>query len=123
VVVVSNNDGCAVSVSKEAKALGILTGVPIHTVKHLVKQHGILLFSLDFPFYIACSEAVLAYLEHYSPLMEAYSIDKVILDVRGIRLPNTTPTLHAYAQGIEQTVWAQTKIPVSIGVATSAMSH
>lgn len=119
VVVLSNNDGCAVSVSKEAKALGIRTGVPIHTVKQVVKHHGVLLFSPDFPFYIACSEAVLACLEQFSPFLEAYSIDEAFLDVRGIRLPKATPTLQAYARAIQHAVWEKTQIPVSVGVAAT----
>ncbi|WP_027389202.1 translesion error-prone DNA polymerase V subunit UmuC [Chrysiogenes arsenatis] len=113
VVVFSNNDGCVVARSKEAKALGIKMGVPAFQIKNEIERHGIVAFSSNYPLYADMSARMMAILETLAPRMEIYSIDEAFLDVSGIG--NVEP-LAEYGQRVRQTVSKWIGITVGIGI-------
>lgn len=76
VVVLSNNDGCVVARSREAKSLGIKMGVPVFQIKAEMQRHGILAFSSNYALYADLSSRVMRTLEEMAPRVEVYSIDK-----------------------------------------------
>ena len=76
VVVLSNNDGCAVARSNEAKTLGVAMGAPWFKLKDLAKQHGIIGLSSNYALYADMSNRVMSILRDYSPDQEVYSIDE-----------------------------------------------
>ena len=114
VVVLSNNDGCVVSRSTEAKQLGITTGQPLQKIRDLVRRHSIECFSSNYPLYGDLSRRVMSTLEHFSPHVEVYSIDEAFLPLHH-RPASYSPV--EFAQSIRQTVCQWTGIPVSIGLA------
>src|ERR1700760_1884659 len=81
VVVLSNNDGCVIALSNEAKALGITMGVPHFQVKQLCKQHGVVAFSSNYELYGDMSARVMETLRSLAPDVEVYSIDEAFLDL------------------------------------------
>jgi len=115
VVVLSNNDGCAVSISKEAKKLGIKVGTPIFQVKNLIKEHDIKILSSNYTLYAEMSSRVMSTLSKFSPDIEIYSIDESFLLLNGIN----EDEIDNYARKIRQTVYKYTGIPVSIGIAST----
>ena len=84
VVVLSNNDGCVIARSREAKALGIKMGVPYFQVRELVEKHRIVVFSSNYALYADISSRVMSTLEQLAPAVEVYSIDEAFLDLTGI---------------------------------------
>lgn len=76
ILVLSNNDGCVVARSKEAKKLGIKMGVPVFQIKDQIRQHNIQTFSSNYALYADLSSRVMRTLERFSPRVEVYSIDK-----------------------------------------------
>lgn len=114
VVVLSNNDGCVVSRSNEAKKLGIPMGAPIYKYKSLVEQHNIKLFSANFPLYGDLSNRVMQILLGASYDVQIYSIDEAFLDLTALH-----SDLTAYTTALRQKILKYTGIPVSIGIATS----
>ncbi len=84
VVVLSNNDGCVVSRSEEAKALGIRMGVPFFEVRHLVKTRGLVWLSSNYALYGDMSARMMALLGDHAPRQEIYSIDECFLDLTGM---------------------------------------
>ena len=113
VIVLSNNDGCAIARSNEAKALGIKMGDPLFKIRHLVQQHHVAVFSGNMALYDDFSQRVRWTLQEFSPLIEVYSIDEAFLDLRGLLIDD----YHAYAKTISQRCYRYTSIPVSVGVA------
>lgn len=111
VVVLSNNDGCVVARSREAKELGIGMGAPLFEVRHLVERHGVEVLSSNYELYADMSWRFQSVLEDFSPDIEHYSIDEVFLKVpcRG----DLTET----GRRIRETVRGLTGIAVSIGFA------
>lgn len=85
VVVLSNNDGCVVARSNEAKALGIKMGAPWHTLKRLAGDHGIIGLSSNYTLYGDMSRRVMNILGNMAPTIEVYSIDECFLDFSGIQ--------------------------------------
>lgn len=83
IVVLSNNDGCVVARSAEAKALGIKMGVPWFELKKLAAKHGIVAFSSNYALYADMSNRLMSILGGYSPIQEIYSIDECFLDLTG----------------------------------------
>jgi DNA polymerase V len=79
VVVLSNNDGCVVARSTEAKAIGIPMGVPLFKIKGLIEQHGIEVFSSNYALYGDMSARVMQTLAEFTPELEVYSIDEAFL--------------------------------------------
>lgn len=115
VVVLSNNDGCVVSRSAEAKALGVKMAVPWFKLEKFARQHGIVALSSNYALYADMSARVMSTLARYSPRQEIYSIDECFLD-----LDEFNPeSLANYAQTIRQTVRRNTGIPVCIGIAAT----
>ena len=84
VVVLSNNDGCAVARSAEVKALGVKMGEPWFKLKELAKQHGIIALSSNYTLYADLSSRIMTILRDYSPHAEVYSIDESFLDLDGL---------------------------------------
>ena len=112
VVVLSNNDGCAVARSAEVKALGIAMGTPWHQMQDLVKQHGIIGLSSNYTLYGDMSRRTMSVLAQFAPDQEVYSIDECFLDL--------TPQPHLDAtrvgQAIRQRVKQWTGLPVCVGI-------
>jgi DNA polymerase V len=113
VVVLSNNDGCAISRSNEAKAIGIAMGAPIFKCKELVQKHGVEIFSANFVLYGDMSNRVMAVLRQFTPNLEVYSIDEAFLSLDGFE----SRGLEDYGRKMRADVYRQTGLPVSIGVA------
>ena len=113
VIVLSNNDGCAVARSNEAKALGIKMGDPFFKIKNLVEKHGVTVFSGNMALYGDMSQRVRWVLEEFAPAVEVYSIDEAFLDLRGI----SNIDFDKYAKLISAQCWKMTSIPVSVGIA------
>ena len=84
VVVLSNNDGCVVARSAEAKALGIPMGIPLFKIEKEVRQHRIAVFSSNYELYADMSNRVMTILKEFAPGIEIYSIDECFLDLRGL---------------------------------------
>lgn len=84
VVVLSNNDGCVIARSKEAKRLGIKMGVPWFQLKETQFPERVIAFSSNYALYASMSNRVMAHLEELAPRVEQYSIDEMFLDIRGI---------------------------------------
>jgi DNA polymerase V len=113
VIVLSNNDGCAVSRSAEAKALGIKMGVPLFKIKDLVKTAGVVVRSSNYALYGDLSARVDEVLSQFSPRLENYSIDESFLDLSD--LPPAAD-LDALGKDIRATVLRWTGIPTCVGM-------
>lgn len=114
VIVLSNNDGCAVARSNEAKALGIQMGTPWFQLRDLARQHGILAYSSNYPLYADMSNRVMTILSRFSPLQEIYSIDECFLELTGMPLPHS-----AIGQAIQKLIRQWTGLPVCTGIAST----
>ncbi len=113
VIVMSNNDGCVVSRSPEAKALGIAMGVPVFEIKDVIKTHGVQMYSSNYALYGDMSRRVMETLRQCAPEMEVYSIDEAFLNLADLGERNLTD----YAKHVRATVKRCTGIPVSVGIA------
>jgi DNA polymerase V len=111
VVVLSNNDGCVIARSNEAKALGIRMGQPLFECRDLVARHRVHVFSSNFELYGDLSRRVMETLGAFTPDMEVYSIDEAFLDLAG--MPGD---LTAYCRTMRARVKGWVGIPVSIGI-------
>ncbi len=112
-MVLSNNDGCVIARSAEAKALGIRMGVPAFQIENEIKKHKIAVFSSNYTLYGDMSSRVMAVLQSFVPEMEIYSIDEAFLDLSGLEHLG----LKEYGEKITKTVYRSTGMPVSIGIA------
>ena len=92
VVVLSNNDGCVISRSREAKDLGIKMGEPYFKVKDLVKRNKVEVYSSNYALYGDISRRVMKVLKTFSPKVEIYSIDEAFIDLSFICLLYTSPS-------------------------------
>ncbi|NRT19350.1 DNA polymerase V [Hymenobacter sp. 9A] len=119
VVVLSNNDGCIISRSAEAKALGLKMGDPYFQVKALLHRHEVQVFSSNYTLYGDMSRRVMHYLGATVPGVEIYSIDEAFLDLGGLETHLTPYLGHLtdLAQRLRAGVKARTGIPVCVGVA------
>ncbi|MBQ2026094.1 MAG: Y-family DNA polymerase [Paludibacteraceae bacterium] len=113
VIVLSNNDGCAVARSNEAKALGIKMGDPFFKIRDIVNKHKVAVFSGNMSLYGDMSQRVRWVLEEFAPSIEVYSIDEAFLDLRGMQ----NIDFDAYAKTISKQCYKMTSIPVSVGIA------
>lgn len=111
VVVLSNNDGCVVARSNEAKTLGIPMGIPFFKVREQIEKHNIFVLSSNYTLYADMSGRVMETLSHFTPHIEIYSIDEAFLDLSGI-----SENLTDYGRRMRRTVKQWTGIPVSIGI-------
>ncbi len=112
-IVLSNNDGCVVARSNEAKALGIGMGDPFFKIRDLVHDKGVAVFSGNMALYGDLSQRVRLVLTEFAPSVEVYSIDEVFLDLRGMAIADPD----SYAKQISATCQRYTAIPVSVGIA------
>jgi len=110
VVVLSNNDGCVVSRSNEAKALGVRMGQPWFECKALAEQHGILALSSNYALYADMSNRVMQILCDYAPRSEVYSIDECFVDLTGM------PRLREVSYAMRERVGMWTGMPVCVGI-------
>ena len=83
VVVLSNNDGCIIARSNEAKALGIPMGAPLHLWKNLIKQNRVIVYSSNYTLYGDMSSRVMNSFYYFTPDVEVYSIDEAFLGLNG----------------------------------------
>lgn len=113
VVVLSNNDGCIIARSNEAKALGIPMGAPAFELKKLFDEHKVYVYSSNYALYGDMSSRVMNLLSVFSPEIEVYSIDEAFLKFTGFDLFD----LDEYGLQIQQTVTKGTGIPISVGFA------
>ena len=111
VVVLSNDDGCAVARSNEAKALGIKMGAPWFKIKHLAESEGLVALSANFALYGDLSDRMMSLAAGLGPHQEIYSIDESFIDVTGVR-GDLTERSHKIRSRILQWVG----IPCGIGV-------
>ena len=113
VIVLSNNDGCAVARSNEAKALGIAMGAPYFKIRDIVERNGVAVFSGNHSLYGDISRRVRMTLAEFSPHVEVYSIDEAFLDLRGMEEQD----FDLLAKQISARCKKNTGIPVSVGIA------
>ncbi|HEY5442307.1 MAG TPA: Y-family DNA polymerase [Candidatus Saccharimonadales bacterium] len=113
VVVLSSNDGCVVSRSREAKELGIPMGAPAFKYRELFKTHGVVRFSANFELYGDISERITRTLTKITPRTEVYSVDEAFLDLSELALPN----YDAWGRAVRQHLFREVGIPVAIGIA------
>jgi DNA polymerase V len=112
VVVLSNNDGCSIARSDEAKALGLKMGDPYHRNQEKLAAHSVVVFSSNYALYGDMSRRVMETLGTFTPEVEIYSIDEAFLNLAGFERRGLT----GYARLIRATVRCDTGIPVSIGI-------
>lgn len=113
VIVLSNNDGCAIARSEEAKALGIGMATPVHLIKNLIEQNNVTCFSSNYTLYGDMSRRVMEVLSTFAPQVEVYSIDESFLYLKDLKYQDLT----ALAKSIFKKVRQCTGIPVSVGMA------
>ena len=113
VVVLSNNDGCIISRSEEAKKLGIKMAQPLYQIKELIKQHNVAILSSNYHLYGDLSQRIMDTLKTFSPSIEIYSIDEAFINF--IRLDGAT--LNEFGKSIVKTIKKNIGIPVSLGIA------
>lgn len=114
IVVLSNNDGCIIARSQEAKDLGVGMGTPYWEVKSLIRKYNIHVFSSNYPLYGDMSNRVMNILNDYNDEVEVYSIDEAFLRLSFYK--NSEIDLLEYAKMIRQQVLRCTGIPVSVGI-------
>ena len=131
VVVLSNNDGCVIARSEEAKELGYKMGDPFYQVKEKLEAEGVAIFSSNYTLYGSLSNRVMSMLSHYSPHIDQYSIDESFFDVdqsmterffqdnlkENDTFLNNESLLHQYGARISADVLRAVGIPISIGIA------
>ena len=115
VVVLSNNDGCAVARSNEAKALGVKMGEPWFKLNDLAKQHGIIALSSNYALYADMSNRFMSILRRFSPDQEIYSIDESFLDFSSFSRKDLTLLAHE----MRNTVLRCIGLPVSVGIGST----
>jgi DNA polymerase V len=116
-VVLSNNDGCAVARSAEVKALGVKMGTPWFQMKDLAKEHGIQAYSSNYTLYGDMSSRVVEVLRKFTPNLEVYSIDESFLQIETVLKQYADPT--SLGQIIKQDVKDTTGLPVCVGIGAS----
>lgn len=112
VVVLSNNDGCIIARSKEAKALGIPDLQAFFQLRSFLQAHKVNVFSANFRLYGDISHRVMTQLKNFSPEVEVYSIDEMFLNCQGLQTD-----LNSYGHMIRKQLWQQVRMPVSVGIA------
>jgi DNA polymerase V len=112
IVVLSNNDGCVIARSNEAKALGIAMGEPFFKIKAMSRQHGIHVFSSNYTLYGDLSQRVMSVIEASWPEVEIYSIDEAFLDLS--TMPQSI--LESFSIELQKSILKSTGIPTSIGI-------
>ncbi|WP_449556150.1 Y-family DNA polymerase [Huaxiibacter chinensis] len=114
VVVLSNNDGCVIARSAEAKAAGIIMGAPFFKQRDLFRRAGVVCFSSNYELYADMSQRVMTTLEEISPRVEIYSIDEAFCDLTGV---GHCRDLTEFGKEIRATVLQRTHLTVGVGIA------
>lgn len=114
VIVLSNNDGCVIARSPEAKALGIRMGQPWFQVRQMRLEKKIHVFSSNYALYHSMSQRVMAVLESLSPAVEPYSIDEMFIDLRGI---NHCISPEVFGHQLREQVKSWTGLTMGVGIA------
>jgi DNA polymerase V len=112
VVVLSNNDGCVIARSNEAKALGIKMGAPLFRTQHLVEAYDVAVYSSNYALYGDMSHRVMDALQEFTPEVEVYSIDEAFMGLED----EGGEGLRARGTEIREKVRQWTGIPVSVGI-------
>jgi len=115
IAILSNNDGCVIARSNEAKALGLPMGAPAHKFASFFRQHNVRVFSSNYPLYGDMSQRVMDVLRQFTPEVEVYSIDEAFLHFEGFQHYD----METYAQQMRKRVHKWTGMPVSIGLGPS----
>ena len=115
VVVLSGNDGCVVSRSNEAKALGIKMGVPLYQIQGLVDKEGVICFSSNFSLYGDLSDRVMSIIRQHTSRFEQYSIDECFFNIDHVPVDQQK----AYCEKLVKAIRQGVGIPISIGIASS----
>ena len=113
VAILSNNDGCVISMSDEAKKIGLPFGAPIFKWEQFCKDHNITVLSSNYPLYGDMSARVMSILSDFSPDVEVYSIDESFLEFKGFENYN----FEEYATKIRSRILKWTGIPTCVGIA------
>lgn len=113
VIVLSNNDGCVIARSREAKILGIKMGELYHERRNFYRSHNVNVFSSNYALYGDMSSRVMKLLSKFAPRLEVYSIDEAFLDFSGME---NTFNLDEYSREIQSTLLKNTHLPVGIGI-------
>lgn len=113
-IVLSNNDGCAISRSDEAKAIGVKMGDPWFKIRHLENTRGLVAMSANFPLYGDMSDRMMTVIGRFSPRQEIYSIDESFIDLSGFQ-----QDLAEYGQRIRAEVLRDTGIPTCVGIGST----
>jgi DNA polymerase V len=116
VIVLSNNDGCVVARSQEAKALGIKMGVPLFQIQQLVEAYDVKVYSSNYALYGDMSQRVMGALQEFTPEVEVYSIDEAFMNLQGCRI-GSPRDLRDLGFAIREKVRQWTGIPVTVGIA------
>ena len=111
VVVLSNNDGCIVTLTREAKALGLKRGTPLFQVKGIISRHQVAVFSSNYELYGDMSSRMMDAIASLTPAIEVYSIDECFADLSGMT------DLTALGLQIRERIWRWTGIPACVGIA------
>ncbi|XBH22963.1 DUF4113 domain-containing protein [Jonesiaceae bacterium BS-20] len=114
IVVLSNNDGCVIALSREAKTLGIKMGDPYFKIRPFLEKHGIVTRSSNYELYGSLSDRVMQILSKYSSKLDVYSIDEAFLHLKG-----TPEEILATARAARHKILHDLGVPVSIGIATT----
>lgn len=114
VVVLSNNDGCVIARSAEAKQIGITMGEPYFKQRDLFRRHNVATFSSNYELYADMSNRVMTTLEEMSPRVEIYSIDEAFCDLTGVR---NCRVLEEFGREMRATVLQHTHLTVGVGIA------
>jgi DNA polymerase V len=115
VVILSNNDGCIVARSNEAKALGIKMGEPVFKIERLLQQHNVQVFSSNYALYGSLSARMMRSLERFTPDLEVYSVDESFLDLTSF----THLDLTDYGQQMRRKIRQWLGLPIAVGIGST----
>ncbi|MFQ6256737.1 translesion error-prone DNA polymerase V subunit UmuC [Yersinia enterocolitica] len=116
VVVLSNNDGCVIARSREAKEVGIPMGAPYFKIQQVMRQHGVIAFSSNYALYSDMSARVMTILEQLAPGIEIYSIDEAFLNLKGVQ---HSIALEEFGRYVRDQIRKLTGLNVGVGIAPS----
>jgi DNA polymerase V len=115
IVILSNNDGCIIARSNEAKKLGIPMGAPVFEYRNILERHDVNVFSANFHLYGDLSNRVMSILKGIARDVQVYSIDEAFIDLSDTYIRDKDE----YAKKIRNTIFRQTGVPVSVGIAST----
>ncbi|WP_313699051.1 translesion error-prone DNA polymerase V subunit UmuC [Pantoea sp.] len=114
VVVLSNNDGCVIARSAEAKKAGIKMGAPYFKMREELTRHAVHVFSSNYALYADMSHRVMTILEEMAPSVEIYSIDEAFMDLTGVY---NCMALETFGRQVRERVRKETHLTVGVGIA------